>query len=215
MNITFYYLSGSPFSWKVWLALEHKRLGYELVVLNRDAGDLDSSDFRAINPQGRAPALVDGPLALSESAAIVEYLEDAFPSKGGRLWPRDKRRRAYGRQLASEAESYLYPPVRRMMEELVLRKEGEPDEALVRASRALAEAAVSGWSERFDQDFLLGSQPTAADFALYPLTAVIMRLSRRRPDLALADILPAPVLAWRTRIEGLAYFDKTYPPHWR
>lgn len=34
MSITFYYGSGSPYAWRVWLALEHKRLPYELTVLS-------------------------------------------------------------------------------------------------------------------------------------------------------------------------------------
>ena len=34
MAMTFYYLSGSPFSWKVWLSLERKQLAYELRILN-------------------------------------------------------------------------------------------------------------------------------------------------------------------------------------
>jgi len=37
MAITFYYLSGSPFAWKVWLSLERKQLGYDLRVLSADA----------------------------------------------------------------------------------------------------------------------------------------------------------------------------------
>ncbi len=40
MAITFYYGSGSPFSWNVWLALEHKQLRYELKLMSLQGGDL-------------------------------------------------------------------------------------------------------------------------------------------------------------------------------
>jgi glutathione S-transferase len=46
MAITFYYLSGSPFSWKVWLSLERKNLSFDLKLLSADAGDLQSPAFR-------------------------------------------------------------------------------------------------------------------------------------------------------------------------
>ena len=38
--ITFYYGSGSPYAWRVWLALEHKQLAYELKTISFSAGDL-------------------------------------------------------------------------------------------------------------------------------------------------------------------------------
>src|SRR6185369_15392067 len=50
MAITFYYGSGSPFAWRVWLALEHKRVPYQLEVLSFDRGDTKAPSFRAINP---------------------------------------------------------------------------------------------------------------------------------------------------------------------
>ena len=38
MALTFYYASGSPFAWRVWLALEHKQLAYEHKVMSFSAG---------------------------------------------------------------------------------------------------------------------------------------------------------------------------------
>src|SRR5262245_45691355 len=51
MALTFYYASGSPYAWRVWLALEHKRIGYELKTLSFSAGDLRKPEFSAINPR--------------------------------------------------------------------------------------------------------------------------------------------------------------------
>ena len=66
LAITFYYLSGSPFSWKVWLSLERKQVPYDLRVLSADAGDLKERDFLAINPRGKVPAIVDDGFSLYE-----------------------------------------------------------------------------------------------------------------------------------------------------
>ena len=38
--ITFYYGSGSPFAWRVWLALEHKKLAYDFKLMSFSDGDL-------------------------------------------------------------------------------------------------------------------------------------------------------------------------------
>jgi hypothetical protein len=50
VSLTFYYLSGSPFSWRVWLALEHKAAPYELRLLRADTGDLKSETYLRLNP---------------------------------------------------------------------------------------------------------------------------------------------------------------------
>jgi len=95
MGLTLYTMSGSPYGWRVALALEHKGLAYELKMLSYDAGDLRRPDFVALNPNSKIPAIVDekgpgGPIALFESGAILIYLAE----KTGQLLPRDARRRA-------------------------------------------------------------------------------------------------------------------------
>jgi hypothetical protein len=54
MSIRFHCLSGSPFLWKVWLALEHKALTYDIQVLKADAGDLKRLKYLAINQGDKA-----------------------------------------------------------------------------------------------------------------------------------------------------------------
>ena len=215
MNLDFYYLSGSPFAWKVWLALEHKQAGYNLRVLSVDAGELRTPDFLAINPHGKVPAIVHGDFLLYESSAIVEYLEEAFPDSGAPLWPQDLRLRALGRRLAAESESYLYPPIRKVFEQLVLRRDGPPDEAALAKARANIAKKLDLLAGMVRGPFLLGGQPTAADYAVYPLTALLVRLGSRRPDLDLAATIPPRLAEWRARVEALPYLDKTWPPHWR
>ena len=87
MAIVFYCGSGSPYAWRVWLALEHKGLPYELHMLSFDRGDLQQPGFVAMNPRGKVPVIQDGDYGLYESAAIVEYLEDAYAGAGAPLFP--------------------------------------------------------------------------------------------------------------------------------
>lgn len=224
MPLTFYALSGSPFSWKVWLALEHLAVPYDLCVLSADAGDLKSPAFLALNTRGKVPVIVDDGFALPESSAIIEYLEEVHGQPGRSLWPSDPRARAIARRFAAEVDGYIYPAVRRLVVlkarlrhdvELLMQRDGSPDPSVIAESRA----ALAGEFERLEglvsSAFLAGDAPSAADYALYPLTAILMRVDAKAPGHDLVRVIGENVGSWRTRVEGLAYFARTLQPHWR
>src|SRR5688572_21061647 len=106
MALDFYHGHGSPYSWRVWLALEHKALAYNLKVLSFQNQDTTKPEFVAINPRHQVPTIVDDGFALWESAAILEYLDERFTS-GAKLYPGDAKARARIRRLVNEAEAYL------------------------------------------------------------------------------------------------------------
>ena len=213
MTVKFYYLSGSPFAWKVWLSLEHKAIDYKLEILSADAGDLKSESYLKINPRGKVPAIVHDKFVLYESGAIVEYLNEYF--SGSSLWPHNARKRAIARRLMLESDNYVYPPIRRMVEELLLKKGAPPDNEIVASARQAASVNLNAIARDLREKFLAGDSPSAADYSLYPLTAILLRLHNRRPDLELGAILPDNLRAWRKRVETLKYFAKTLPPHWK
>lgn len=78
-----------------WM-LEETGQPYRAVVLNY-AGEMKASDYLAINPMGKVPALVHGNAVVTETAAICAYLADAFPQAG--LAPRIDARADYYRWL--------------------------------------------------------------------------------------------------------------------
>jgi glutathione S-transferase len=215
MPLVFHYLSGSPFSWKVWLTLEHKQIAYDLRVLSADAGDLKTPEFLAISPHGKAPAIDDDGFTLYESAAIVEYLEDAYPGSGAPVWPGCARTKAVARRLAAEADAYVYPHVRRLVTELIMRQDSKPDEAAVVEARAALSRELALIAGELKAPFAAGPAPSGADFALYPLTAIIRRVAASWPHCALDHVIPESMSRWQRQVEALSYFDKTRPPHWR
>jgi glutathione S-transferase len=75
----------------VW-ALEEAGVAYEYVRVNMMKGEGHAPAFKAINPAGKIPVLVDGEMTLTESAAIVMYVADGFPSAG--LMPSSPAERA-------------------------------------------------------------------------------------------------------------------------
>jgi glutathione S-transferase len=214
MPLTFYYGSGSPFSWKVWLALEHKRIAYEQKILSFQARDPMKPEYLAINPRHQVPAIVDGDLTLYESAAIVEYLEDKYRESGEPLWPEELRARAYARRVAVEADLYVTAAIGKLTA-LFFRGDGTPDAAALDAARraiteelALIERAILG-------PFVAGARVSAADFALYPHLAFLPRIDARRPGYDALALAPERIREWMTRMQALPYLAKTFPPHWR
>jgi len=207
--LTFYAGSGSPYVWKVWLALEHKRIAYDLRMMSFDAGDLRKPEFLAINPHGKVPAIVDDGFALYESNAIVEYLEEAH--EGRSLLPSGTRERATARRLAAESQ-YLNAAVEKIFEE-VLWKGAPADPAVVAAAKQ--EAADQLARLPLGDHWLVGDAPSIADYAVFPFLAQLRRIQERFPAHETGALLTAPARAFMARVEALPYLDKTIPPHWR
>jgi glutathione S-transferase len=214
MTLVLYYGSGSPYAWRVQLALEHKALQYERKVLSFSAGDTRKPEFIALNPRHRVPVLVDGDFVLYESNAIVEYLDEAYPGRGAPLFPGDVRQRALVRRFIEEADNYYYEATSQVLTQAFWKKPEEREADKIAAGRK----AVVDESELFTRamrgEYLAG-QLSAADFTLYPLVASLWRAEMKLPELDAAGMVTPQLLAWKARIEALPYFDKTLPPHWR
>jgi glutathione S-transferase len=214
LALTFYYGAGSPYAWRVWFALEHKAIPYDRKVLSFTDGDLKKPEYLAVNPRGKVPAIVDGGLRLHESAAIVEYLDDAYPDSGKRLFPGSARERALVRRLVCEADNYFVPPMNRLLQRVLFAKREEWDPERIAAARDEVAAELERWVEPSDGGYLAGPL-SAADFTLYPMIAIALRCEKRKPDLALRERIPARILAWMARVEALPFYAKTWPVHWK
>ncbi len=214
MNLILYYGSGSPYAWRVQLALEHKALPYERKVLSFAAGDTRKPEFIALNPRHRVPVLVDGDFVLYESNAIVEYLDEAYPATGARLFPGDVRTRALTRRLIMEVDNYLDEALDPLTTQAFSRKPEERDPQQIVAGRKAVVDELALFTKAMRGEFLAGPL-SAADFAFYPLVAFLKRCELKLPDLDADGMLTPELAAWRARIERLPYFGKTIPPHWK
>jgi len=214
MALTFYYGSGSPFAWRVFLALEHKGIQYELKTLSFTAGDHKKPEYLAISPRHRVPAITDGNFNLYESAAIVEYLDDKYPDRPA-LFPRDVEQRAIARRIIHEIDVDLQPHVEKLVREVFFKKDpNEWDSTKIELGKKGCAEELRFFEAALTGDFLVGDL-SAADFSLYPELALFARFEKRKPDLGLTDLFGPRLRAWMKRIETLPYFDKTYPPHWK
>ena len=190
----------------------HKRIPHDVTYLSADKGDLNDPSFRALNPHGKAPVLVDGDFSLFESDAIVDYLEDGFPQFGPSLWPREARARALARRIALEASAYLYPPLRALV---TVWSDPNAARSAVEEAKPRIKTQLDAFAALLFEPYFTAAGPGAADFAVYPLVALIARLDARQPEERLAALVPEPLRAWSQSIEALPGFAATCPPHWR
>ena len=112
----FYDYWRSSSAWRVRIALNIKQISVERRAVNLappgEAGAQHTTEFRALNPMSQVPVLViDGPpgppRSLTQSMAILEYLEERFPSPP--LLPADPWPRARARQLAEMVNAGIQP----------------------------------------------------------------------------------------------------------
>ena len=213
MALTFYYGSGSPYSWRVWFALEHKRIPYELKVLSFSAGDLKKPEYAAINPRRKVPAIVDNGFALHESAAIIEYLDEQYPNEP-RLFPGDVRERALARRMVRETDEYFAAAMEALVDNILFTDKEQWSEPAIAKARDGLRAEFALWETQIAGDYLAGAL-SAADFTLYPAVALLLRIEKKKPDLDIRGLIGPKLTAWMKRIEALPYFEKTIPPHWK
>ncbi len=109
----------SAATYRVRIALNLKEIEREVAMIDLDGGVQHGAEFRAVNPQGVLPALIDGDgPPLFQSLAILEYLEERFPTPP--LMPADPRVRARVRGLAGivacDSHPFVVPRVRAYLE---------------------------------------------------------------------------------------------------
>lgn len=214
MAMDFYCASGSPYAWRVWLSLEHKALPYVLHMLSFSAGDLKTPEYLAINPRHKVPALTDEGLSVYESAAIVEYLDDAYAHQGPRLFPANARERARARRLVREADEYMAHALEVMVEEILFKPRERWDAANIQRGRDAFVAELHFLEAQIKQPFLM-EQVGVTDYTYYPLVALALRMQGRMPELAIREAIGPTVRAWMQRVEALPIYPTTYPPHWK
>ncbi len=219
MTIALHWLSGSPYAWRVQLALLLKGLEYTSHIHQMSTGELSSPEYLALNPRGRVPTLVDDGYVVYESMAILAYLDRKYPGpplfgttaeQAGAIW-----------RAAFEYTAYVDPAVEDFILPLYRGEADSKVEQIQRAAEVLEKelALMDGTLAR--SPFLTGDALTAADLVYFPAVKSIERAGSKdaaRPFalglLPLAERWPN-IRAWTARVEALPGYARTYPPHWR
>ncbi len=105
---TLYGYFRSSAAYRVRIALNLKGLGYAQAPVSLLRGEQRSADYLALNPQGLVPALLDNGVLLTQSLAICEYLDEAYPDSA-RLLPDAAVARAQVRAVAQAIACDIHP----------------------------------------------------------------------------------------------------------
>lgn len=219
MALEVYWGSGSPFAWRVLLTLEVKRLTYQSTLLEFSKGEHKAPGFLKLNPRGKVPVLKDDEFVLSESLAIMVYLDKKNPEpplfgtsaqETGLIW-----------RAILEMEAYLVSAGDKLVRPLFFGQGLDETDRIQEAA-----AAIRRELKRIDTGldgttWLVGKQLSAADISLFPLVQMIVRAAGKDSAKPFNfELLPLDknfpnVAAWVKRIEALTSYERTYPPHWR
>ncbi|MDH3748595.1 MAG: glutathione S-transferase [Gammaproteobacteria bacterium] len=159
----------------IWM-LEEAGLDYELAPADiRDPNRQDSEEFRAASPMGKVPALVDGDVSMSESAAICLYIADRYCS-GTLAPPVDDARRGKFLYWIMYTPAVVEPAMSERFSGV------EPNRG--RSGWGDFDLMIETWEQGLgDSQWILGDQFTAADVMLGS-SAVFLRMFDMLPDSA-------------------------------
>lgn len=98
----------SPYALSVYATLVEKGLPFELKTIDLGSGENRGAEYTRLSLTSRIPTLVCDDFSLSESSAIIEYLEETFPAPAHKsVFPHDVRQRARARQIQAWVRSDL------------------------------------------------------------------------------------------------------------
>jgi maleylpyruvate isomerase len=167
MRLHDYWRSGAAY--RVRIALNLKGLAYDQIAHDLRTGAQAEPGYEAINPQMLVPALETNGLALSQSLAIIEWLEECYPAPT--LLPADPDSRAIVRAMAGLIACDIHP-LNNLRVLTALRRELDIGEAQISAwiARWIGEgfAALETMIARHGGTYAFGDTPGLADCCLVP-----------------------------------------------
>ena len=187
MKLYNFFRSGT--SHRLRICLNLKGLSADYVAVDLRTEEHLGAAFKALNPQGLVPALVDGDRVLTQSVAIIEWLEERYPTPA--LLPADLNDRAHVRALAAIVGCDIHPiNNKRILDAL-------------RASFSADDAAINTWcgtwisagfealeallqADKTRGDFCFGKVPGLADVYLIPQVESARRFK--------VDLTPYPAI---------------------
>ncbi|MEZ5932586.1 MAG: maleylacetoacetate isomerase [Alphaproteobacteria bacterium] len=197
----------STAAYRVRIALHLKGLDVEQLPIDLRAGGQQAEDYLAHNPQGLVPFFEDGDLAVGQSLAIIDYLEETHPQPP--LLPADPKDRARVRAIAQIIACDIHPLNNLRVLQYLERDLGcDQLKRMIWYHRWLADGfkAIEATIKDKGSDFCFGDQPTLADICLVPQVYNAKRYE--------VDLGPFPTIRRiNDHCQSIEAFAKAAPQH--
>ena len=163
----------SSAAYRVRIALNLKGVAVERRFVHLRKGEQRTATYLDLNPQGLVPTLIVGDTVLTQSLAIIEYLDEMHPTPP--LLPSSAEDRAWVRSIAQSIACDIHPidnlRVLQYLENKLQIDEARRNDWYAHWIRLGFEAIEARLADRGTGPFALGSAPTIADICIVPQVA--------------------------------------------
>ncbi len=216
---TLYVISGAPRGWRALLGFAIKGVEYEVHYLQASDKEHKQAEYLKINPRGVIPTLVVGDFKITDSLAILAWLDKAFPNHP-LLFGTSAEECAQIWSATRDATDHLRDAQNALIAPIFFKGVRTATEEMRAAADVFHHELKILQNRLADRPFLMGDLPSAADAVSYPELRIAQRAAERFADLMQelgfdAKFSRYPLLRpWMARIESLEGFEKTLPVHW-
>ena len=214
-----YLISGSAPAWRVLLALEVKGVEYQPHVLQTSKKEQKQEWFLQINPRGQIPVFKHEDLVITESLAIMHYIDAKYPQK--KLFGDSAQQVACIEQTCHEILAYTDKAVTAFVQP-VFRQKLQDVSADLEAIGSKIKQELAVWDSILsNQQFLGGETISASDIVMIPTMQRLKRAVAKAPDAASEAGLDqiqeqfSSLFTWVAMTEKTEEFEKTFPEHWK
>jgi maleylacetoacetate isomerase len=167
-----YSYHSSSCTWRVRIVMNLKNIDYELISIDIRAGAQNTTEYRKFNPQGQIPSLFINGHLITQSLAIIEYINELYPNPP--LLPRKAEDRATARQIAEMIVSGIQPLQKPAVAEMY-SDNVEERKAWNKYWIEKGMAAVEMVLQKTSGKYCLADEITVADLCLLPQIQACLR----------------------------------------
>lgn len=201
MQLYSYFRSSAAY--RVRIALNLKGIDYGVIPVDLAAGEQGSKSYRQHNPQGLVPTLVAENSAITQSTAILEWLEERYPQPA--LYPQDSLSRARVRALCQLIACDIHPLNNLRVLKYLKAELGQDEHAVQRwYAHWITEGFTALEGQLPDSGYMNGKAPGMLEAYLIPQI-----YNANRFTVPLRDFPRARAL--QTRCESLPAFRRAHP----